>query len=176
MSPSVVPGLVFYFYLVIPDTLSATMKPQTFLQDQGDSLELTCEVSAVTIQHTHLSVAWYLLQGEGDSQRQMILSLSRDFALIPGPSYTQRFATGDIRLIKIDSKTYKLLIVKIQPSDQGKMYCEAVEWIQDPDKTWKDIARKQTSKVSLAVRSLGKLHVFHQWYIISLSKGPAYTW
>lgn len=141
---------------VIPDTLSATMKPQTFLQDQGDSLELTCEVSAVTIQHTHLSVAWYLLQGEGDSQRQMILSLSRDFALIPGPSYTQRFATGDIRLIKIDSKTYKLLIVKIQPSDQGKMYCEAVEWIQDPDKTWKDIARKQTSKVSLAVRSLDK--------------------
>ncbi|KAJ6633890.1 hypothetical protein lerEdw1_014277 [Lerista edwardsae] len=141
---------------VIPDTLSANMKPQALIRDQGDSLELTCEVTATTAQHTHLSVAWYLLQGDTENQRKMILSLSREFVLIPGSSYTQRFSTGDIKLDKIDSKTYKLLIVKVQPSDQGEMFCEAVEWIQDPDKTWKDIARKQTSKAALTVRSLDK--------------------
>lgn len=65
---------------------------------------------------------------------------------------------------------YKLLIVKVLPSDQGEMYCEAVEWIQDPDKTWKDIAWKQTSKAALTVKSLGKIHVFSQLYMLSLSK------
>ncbi|KAL8190707.1 UNVERIFIED_CONTAM: hypothetical protein K2H54_059623 [Gekko kuhli] len=138
--------------LVIPDTLSATMKPQDLTQDEGDSLELICEVSTATAQHTHLSVAWYLVQGDGEDQE--ILSLSRDFVLIAGSSYNQRVSSGDIRLDKIGDKKYKLSIVKILPSDQGKIYCEAVEWIQDPDETWKDIARKQTNKTSLTVRSL----------------------
>nr|XP_056714172.1 immunoglobulin superfamily member 2 [Euleptes europaea] len=137
---------------VISDTLSATMKPQDFIQVEGDSLELVCEVSTATAQHTHISVAWYLVQGDGEDQE--ILSLSRDFVLIAGSSYNQRVSSGDIRLDKIGDKKYKLTIVKVLPSDQGKVYCEAVEWIQDPDGTWKDITRKQTNKTSLTVRSL----------------------
>ncbi|XP_060626555.2 immunoglobulin superfamily member 2 [Anolis sagrei] len=141
---------------VIPDTLSATMKMQSLSRDQGDSLELICEVSTATTIHTHLSVAWYILKKEGDGQAQKIISLSRDFVLLPGPSYQQRFSSGDVRLDKTGSKEYKLLIVKIQPSDQGEVYCEGVEWIQDPDETWKDIARKQTNRISLMVRSLDR--------------------
>ncbi|XP_054830252.1 immunoglobulin superfamily member 2-like [Eublepharis macularius] len=137
---------------VIPDTLSATMEPQDLIHNEGDSLELICEVSTATAQHVHLSVAWYLIQGDGEVQE--ILSLSRDFVLIAGSSYKQRVSSGDIRLDKIGDKKYKLSIVKILPSDQGKMYCEAVEWIQDPDETWKDIARKRTKNTSLTVRSL----------------------
>ncbi|XP_077198402.1 immunoglobulin superfamily member 2 [Paroedura picta] len=135
---------------VIPDTLSATMKLQDLTQGEGDSLELICEVSTATVQHTHLSVSWHLVQGDKDRK---ILSLSRDFVLIAGSSYNQRVSSGDIRLDKIGDKKYKLSIIKILPSDQGEIYCEAVEWIQDPDETWKDIAWKRTNKTSLTVRS-----------------------
>ncbi|XP_053164887.1 immunoglobulin superfamily member 2 [Hemicordylus capensis] len=141
---------------VIPDMLSAAMKPQVLTRVQGDSLELICEVSTATAQHTHLSVAWYLLKEDHNGQAQKIISLSRDFVLIPGSLYTERLSLGDIRVDKIGDKIYKLSIVNIQPLDQGEMYCEAVEWIQDPDETWKDIARKQTERTSLTVRSLDK--------------------
>lgn len=144
------------------------MKPQVLRQNEGDSVELICEVLAATAQHTHLSVAWYLLKEDGDGQVQMILSLSRDFALIPGSSYLERFSLGDIRLDKIGSKMYRLSIIKIQPSDQGKVYCEAKEWIQDPDETWKDIARKETPKTSLSVRSLGKNRCIFHWPLLYL--------
>nr|XP_023959585.1 immunoglobulin superfamily member 2 [Chrysemys picta bellii] len=136
---------------VIPDTLSATMIPQALTLVEGDQLELTCEVSKSTAQHTHLSVAWYHLQGSGDAQARVILSLSKDFILTPGSSYTQRFLS-DVRLDKVGDTTYKLSIGKVQPSDQGQVYCEAVEWIQDPGGPWKDITRKQTEKTLLTVR------------------------
>ncbi|KAJ7320421.1 hypothetical protein JRQ81_019932 [Phrynocephalus forsythii] len=142
---------------VIPDTLSATAKMQAFHRDQGDSLELICEVLTATEQHTHVSVAWYHLQDKGPGQAQKILSLSRDFVLHPGSSYAQRFSSGDVRLDKIGEKEYQLSIVSLQPADQGEMYCEAVEWIQDPDKTWKDIAWKRSNRTSLTIRSLGRL-------------------
>ncbi|XP_042313079.1 immunoglobulin superfamily member 2 [Sceloporus undulatus] len=141
---------------VIPDTLSATMNMQSLSRDQEDSLELTCEVSTATALHTHHSVAWYLLQEGGGGQAQKIISLSREFVLSPGSSYHQRFSSGDVRLDKTGSKKYTLSILSIQPSDQGKIYCEGVEWIQDPDETWKDIARKETNRTSLTVRSLDK--------------------
>ncbi|XP_062983672.1 immunoglobulin superfamily member 2 [Elgaria multicarinata webbii] len=140
---------------VIPDALSATMKTQALFRDQGESLELLCEVTTATAEHTHLSVAWFLIQG-GDRQTQKILSLSREFVLLPGSSFAQRFSSGDIRLDKIGEKAYKLSIANLQPSDQGEVYCEAVEWIQDPDETWKDIARKQTSRTSLTIRNMDK--------------------
>ncbi|KAH0624927.1 hypothetical protein JD844_032860 [Phrynosoma platyrhinos] len=75
---------------------------------------------------------------------------------LSGSSYHQRFSSGDVRLDKTGSKEYTLSIVSIQPSDKGEIYCEGVEWIQDPDETWKDIARKKTNRTSLNVRSLDK--------------------
>lgn len=123
---------------------------------EGDAVELTCEVSKSTAQHTHLSVGWYLLQGAGERRAQEILTLSKDFILKPGPSYEQRFLEGDVQLHKVGNTTYKLLIGGVKPSDQGQLYCEAAEWIEDPDGTWKDISSKQTERTSLAVVSQGK--------------------
>ncbi|NXL78016.1 IGSF2 protein, partial [Leptocoma aspasia] len=142
---------------VIPDTLSASMAPQALTHMEGDTVELTCEVSKSTAQHTHLSVGWYLLQGAGEDNRtEEILTLSKDFILKPGPSYEQRFLEGDVQLNKVGNTTYKLVIGGVKPSDQGQLYCEAAEWIEDPDKTWKDISCKQTEKTSLAVVSQGR--------------------
>ncbi|NWS33550.1 IGSF2 protein, partial [Polioptila caerulea] len=136
---------------VIPDTLSASMAPQALIHMEGDEVELTCEVSKSTAQHTHLSVGWYLLQGTGEHHAEEILTLSKDFVLKPGPSYEQRFLEGDVQLIKVGNTTYRLVIRGVKPSDQGQLYCEATEWIEDPDKTWKDITHKQTERTLLAV-------------------------
>ncbi|XP_062453379.1 immunoglobulin superfamily member 2 [Rhea pennata] len=141
---------------VIADTLLVSMAPQVLTCAEGDTVELTCEVSKSTTLHTHLSVGWYHLQGAGDSHAEEILTLSKDFVLRPGASYMQRYLRGDVRLDKIGNTTYKLSIREVKPSDQGQLYCEAVEWIEDPDETWKDISRKQTEETSLIVTSLGK--------------------
>lgn len=141
---------------MIADTLSASMAPQALTLTEGDVVELTCEVSKSTAQHTHLSVGWFLLQGAGEHHAEEVLTLSKDFILKPGPSYEQRFLEGDVRLNKVGNTTYKLSIGGVKPSDQGQLYCEAAEWIEDPDETWKDISRKQTERTSLAVVSQGK--------------------
>ncbi|NXL12450.1 IGSF2 protein, partial [Mesembrinibis cayennensis] len=142
--------------LVIADTLSASMAPQVLTRAEGDAVELTCEVSKSTAQHTHLSVGWYRLQGAGESHAEEVLTLSKDFVLRPGPSYAQRFLAGDVRLNKVGNTTYKLSIGGVELSDQGQLYCEAAEWIQDPDETWKDISRKQTGRTLLVVTSQGR--------------------
>ncbi|NWS67067.1 IGSF2 protein, partial [Crotophaga sulcirostris] len=141
---------------VIADTLSVSMMPQVLTHEEGDTVELTCEVSKSTAQHTHLSVGWYHLQGAGEGHTEEVLTLSKDFVLRPGPSYTQRFMAGDVRLNKIGNTTYKLSIGAVELSDQGQLYCEAAEWIEDPDETWKDISRKRTGRTSLAVMSQGR--------------------
>ncbi|NWH20590.1 IGSF2 protein, partial [Grus americana] len=141
---------------VIADTLSASMVPQVLTRAEGEAVELTCEVSKSTTQHTHLSVGWYRLQGAGESHVEEVLTLSKDFVLRPGPSYAQRFLVGDVRLNKVGNTTYKFFLGGVQPSDRGQLYCEAAEWIEDPDETWKDISRKQTGRTSLAVMSQGR--------------------
>ncbi|NXH30363.1 IGSF2 protein, partial [Myiagra hebetior] len=140
---------------VIADTLSASMAPQALTLTEGDTVELTCEVSKSTAQHTHLSVGWFLLQGAEGHHTEEVLTLSKDFILKPGPSYEQRFQEGGVRLNKVGNTTYKLSIQGVKLSDQGQLYCEAAEWIEDPDETWKDISRKQTERTSLAVVSQG---------------------
>ncbi|NWV66353.1 IGSF2 protein, partial [Malurus elegans] len=141
---------------VIADTLSASMAPQALTLSEGDALELTCEVSKSTAQHTHLSVGWHLLQGAGEHRTQEILTLSKDFILKPGPGYEWRFLEGDVQLSKVGNSTYKLFIRGVQPSEQGQLFCEAAEWIEDPDGTWKDISRKQTERTLLEIVSRGR--------------------
>ncbi|XP_051021744.1 immunoglobulin superfamily member 2 [Acomys russatus] len=137
---------------VIPDTLTATMPSQTLSKKEGESLELTCEATRATAQHTHLSLAWYLMEEGGGSQATEIISLSKDFILTPGPSYADRFAAGDVRLDKLGATLFKLSLGRLQPSDQGQVFCEATEWIQDPDETWTLITRKQTDQTALRIQ------------------------
>ncbi|XP_046938555.1 immunoglobulin superfamily member 2 [Lynx rufus] len=138
--------------IVIPDTLSATMSSQTLSKKEDESLELTCDASKATTQHTHLSVTWHLIQDGERSQATEIISLSKDFMLIPGPSFTERFATGDVHLNKLGVTTFRLAVGRLQPSDQGQLFCEATEWIQDPDETWTLITKKQTDQTTLRIQ------------------------
>ncbi|XP_054242488.1 immunoglobulin superfamily member 2 [Indicator indicator] len=141
---------------VISDTLSASMAPQVLTRTEGDMVDLTCEVSKSTAQHTHLSVGWYHLHEAREHHAEEVLTLSKDFVLSPGPSYLQRFLAGDVQLNKVGNTTYKLSISGVQLLDQGQLYCEAAEWIEDPDETWKDISHKQTGRTLLVVMSWGR--------------------
>ncbi|KAG7252738.1 hypothetical protein CRUP_006403, partial [Coryphaenoides rupestris] len=121
---------------VIPDSLVVTAPAQTLSKVEGDTLQLTCEVSRATTQHTHLSVGWYLRAPEDPATpAQELLTLSRDFVLRSGGGggYRQRLVAGDLRLDKTSATSYRLTIHKLQPADQGLLYCQAAEWVHDAD-------------------------------------------
>ncbi|XP_060689576.1 immunoglobulin superfamily member 3 [Hemiscyllium ocellatum] len=137
---------------VIPDTLSATLAPQTLDKVEGDSLELLCEVSKETSQHTHVAVTWYIQKGD---QNLTVISLTKDFILRSGDSYKQRQTSGDVRLDKIGVTSFKLTISKLQMSDQGDYFCEGAEWIQDLNKSWYGLSSKNTEGTTVNVKSIG---------------------
>ncbi|NXR14000.1 IGSF3 protein, partial [Semnornis frantzii] len=139
---------------VIPDSLRVTAVPQTLNKVEHDSLELKCEVSKSTAQHSHISIAWY--RQRGSEVPVEVISLSRDFVLRAGSAYAQRQATGDVRLDKVGETTSKLTIYNLHPSDQGEFYCEAAEWIQDPDKSWYAMTRKRSQGAIVSVQATDK--------------------
>ncbi|NWS48413.1 IGSF3 protein, partial [Probosciger aterrimus] len=139
---------------VIPNSLRVTAVPQTLNKVEHDSLELKCEVSKSTAQHSHVSIAWY--RQRGSEMPVEVISLSRDFVLRAGSAYAQRQATGDIRLDKVGETTSKLTIYNLHPSDQGEFYCEAAEWIQDPDKSWYAMTRKRSQGAIVNVQATDK--------------------
>ncbi|NXL65876.1 IGSF3 protein, partial [Chordeiles acutipennis] len=140
--------------VVIPDSLRVTAVPQTLNKVERDSLELKCEVSKSTVQHSHVSIAWY--RQRGSEPPVEVISLSRDFVLRAGSAYAQRQATGDVRLDKVGETTSKLTIYNLHPSDQGEFYCEAAEWIQDPDKSWYAMTRKRSQGAIVNVQATDK--------------------
>ncbi|XP_059198542.1 immunoglobulin superfamily member 3 [Centropristis striata] len=138
---------------VIADSLTVTAPAQTLSKVEGDTLQLTCEVSRTTLQHTHLSVGWYLRSPEdATAAPQELVTLSRDFVLRSGGPYRQRMAAGDLRLDKTSATAYRLTIHKLQPVDQGLLYCQAAEWIQDTDGSWFAMTRKQSDKTQLRIQ------------------------
>lgn len=148
---------------VIPDTLNVTSVAQSLNKVEGDTLQLTCEVTRQTAQHSHLSVGWFLRSPERDSSPQDLVMLSRDFVLRAGNPYKQRFAFGDLRLDKTSSASYRLSIYRLQPADQGLLYCEAAEWIQDPDQSWYAMTRKQSEKTMVKVQPTGTFGDTDDW-------------
>ncbi|XP_039697237.1 immunoglobulin superfamily member 3 isoform X4 [Pteropus medius] len=136
--------------VVIPDSLQTTAMPQTLHKVEQDPLELTCEVVTETFQHSHLSVAW--LRQRGSEKPVEVIALSRDFVLHSGSEYAQRQSLGEVRLDKLGSTTFRLTVFHLQPSDQGEFYCEAAEWVQDPDGSWYAMTRKRSEGTVVTVQ------------------------
>ncbi|KAI3355810.1 hypothetical protein L3Q82_004376 [Scortum barcoo] len=138
---------------VIDNSLSVSSPASTSLShDEGDTLTLTCQASSNTVQHTHLSLAWYL-QRDGGGDAQPVISLDRYFTLSPGQGFEVRYQAGLIRLDKLGEATYRLKVAELELSDQGRIYCQAQEWIQDPDRSWYSIAQKNAEETTLAVKA-----------------------
>ncbi|XP_013205379.1 immunoglobulin superfamily member 3 [Microtus ochrogaster] len=140
--------------VVIPDSLQTTAVPQTLHKVEQDPLELSCEVSTESDQHSHLSVSW--LRRKGGEKPVEVISLSRDFILHSSSEYAQRQNLGEVRLDKLGRTTFRLTIFHLQPSDQGEFYCEAAEWIQDPDGSWYAMTRKRSEGAVVNVQPTDK--------------------
>ncbi|KAM4608280.1 immunoglobulin superfamily member 2-like [Polymixia lowei] len=132
--------------------ITSTSDSASLSHDEGEALTLTCQASSNTVQHTHLSVTWYLHKDGEDSGRP-IISLDRDFTLSPGPGFSARYQAGLITLDKVGEATFRLKMAQLELSDQGKIYCQAQEWIQDPDRSWYSIAKKDTKSIILNVKA-----------------------
>ncbi|XP_048834980.1 immunoglobulin superfamily member 3-like isoform X2 [Brienomyrus brachyistius] len=138
---------------IIQDTLSASSDDTVLSKMEGESLTLDCEVSTQSFQHTHLSVTWYL-QVAGDSQAHPIIHLDWDFTLKPGEGFEDRYHTGLLSFNKVGGTTYRLALSKVQVNDQGTIFCEGSEWIQDPDLSWYRLAYKRTNGTSLQIQPM----------------------
>lgn len=140
---------------MIDNSLSVSSPATTSLSyNEGDALTLTCQASSNTVQHTHLSLSWYLHK-DGEAEAQPIISLNRDFTLSPGQGFEGRYQAGLIRLDKVGEATYKLKMAQLELSDQGRIYCQAQEWIQDPDRSWYSIVQKKAAETTLTVKARG---------------------
>ncbi|KAM9487010.1 immunoglobulin superfamily member 3-like [Clarias gariepinus] len=137
---------------VIEDTLMASYSgPASYSISEGESLQLECQVSSQTFQHTHLSVTWYL---RGTTDTRPIISLDRDLVVRPGTEFLDRYSLGLIAIEKIEDTTYRLKISQVQQSDRGEIYCQAEEWIQDPDRSWFRICHRNTTSSNIEVKAL----------------------
>lgn len=135
--------------LSVSSTISASLS-----YNEGDTLTLTCQASSNTIQHTHLSLTWYLHKDDED-KAQPIISLDRDFTLSAGQGFERRYQAGLIMLDKVGEATYRLKMAQVELSDQGRIYCQADEWIQDPDRSWYSIIQKVAGETTLHVKAKG---------------------
>ncbi|XP_016318390.1 immunoglobulin superfamily member 2-like [Sinocyclocheilus anshuiensis] len=157
---------------VIADTLEASYSgsPSQSLSE-GDPLQLECQVSSQTFQHTHLSVTWFL-HGEEDEIPRPIITLDKDLTVKPGAGFEDGYRAGLISMDKVEDTTYRLKMPQVQQSDQGKFYCKAIEWIQDPDRSWTQIAHKTTTACNVEIKRIvapdaGSFSVY-----LKASKGP----
>nr|XP_014264516.2 immunoglobulin superfamily member 3 [Maylandia zebra] len=158
---------------VIEDSLSVSSSASTPLSlNEGEALTLTCLASSSTIQHTHLSVAWYLHK-DGQEDAQPIISLNRDFTLSPGQGFERRYQAGLIRLDKWGEASYSLKMAEVEPSDQGRIYCQAQEWIQDPDGSWYIIIQKNAEEMTLTVKATEVVEPSSPSLAVEISAQPA---
>lgn len=129
---------------------------------EGESLQLECQVSSQTFQHTHLSVAWFL---RGTTDTRPIISLDRDLTVTPGPEFKERYHSGLIAMEKIEDTTYRLKITQVQHSDSGEIYCQADEWIQDPDRSWVSVCHRNSTGSNIEVEALGEMYKLNTFII-----------
>ncbi|XP_056320622.1 LOW QUALITY PROTEIN: immunoglobulin superfamily, member 3-like [Danio aesculapii] len=157
---------------VIPDTLKASYSgsPSQSLFE-SDPLQLECQVSSETFQHNHLSVTWYVHSGEDEDPRP-IITLDRDLTVKPGGGFEDRYHAGLISMDKVEDTTYRLKMPQVQQSDQGKFYCYVVQWIQDPDRSWTEIAHKTSTACNVEIKPIVATDVGSFSVYMKASKGP----
>ncbi|XP_016086568.1 immunoglobulin superfamily member 3 [Sinocyclocheilus grahami] len=128
-------------------------------------------LSSQTFQHTHLSVTWFL-HGEEDEIPRPIITLDKDLTVKPGAGFEDGYRAGLISMDKVEDTTYRLKMPQVQQSDQGKFFCKAIEWIQDPDRSWTQIAHKTTTTCNVEIKRIVAPDAGSFSVHLKASKGP----
>lgn len=157
---------------VIPDTLqisyirSLTNQPVP----EGAELTLTCSAGIQSEQLTHLSVMFGKKSGADSmgsgsaggevSTVREIISIDKLLGVVPGRGYKNRYDDGEITLEKRSGEggldLYVMKMKTVQPDDTGSYFCEASQWIRDPDRSWQKIAQRTLDVGNLTVQQLGQ--------------------
>nr|XP_057911461.1 immunoglobulin superfamily member 8 [Doryrhamphus excisus] len=145
---------------VIRDTLQISYSRSLTSQPvpEGAELTLTCSASIGSEQLTHLSVTFGKRGGSSGSME--IISIDKMLGVVPGGAYRKRYDDGEITLEKRNGDggqgVYVMKMRALQPDDNGAYYCEAAQWIRDPDRTWQKIAHRTLDIGNLTVRPLSE--------------------
>lgn len=158
---------------MIPDTLqiSYTRSLSGQPMPEGAELTLTCSSSIQSEQLTHLSIMFGKrgaaenpgsgAAGEVGTVRE-IITIDKLLGVVPGRLYKKRYDDGEITLEKRNVEggqdLYVMKMRGVQPDDSGSYFCEASQWILDPDRSWQKIAQRTLDIGNLTVKQLG------QWY------------
>lgn len=156
---------------VIPDTLQISYIRSLSGQPmpEGAELTLTCSASIQSEQLTHLSVMFGKrggaenpgsgAAGEVGTVRE-IISIDKLLGVVPGSLYKKRYDDGEITLEKRNVEggqdLYVMKMRGVQPDDSGSYFCEASQWIQDPDRSWQKIAQRTLDIGNLTVKQLAE--------------------
>ncbi|XP_029358810.1 immunoglobulin superfamily member 8 [Echeneis naucrates] len=156
---------------VIPDTLQISFSRSLTGQPvpEGAELTLTCSAGIQSEQLTHLSITFGKrgrgedsvsgAGGEGSAVRE-IISIDKLLGVVPGRSYKKRYSDGEITLEKRNGEAgldvYVMKMKAVQPDDTGSYFCEASQWILDPDRSWQKIAQRTLDIGNLTVQQLAE--------------------
>ncbi|XP_020774215.1 immunoglobulin superfamily member 8 [Boleophthalmus pectinirostris] len=144
---------------VIPDTLQISYSRSLTGQPlpQGAELTLTCSASIQSEQLTHLSVM-FGKRGETSDRDAEIISIDKMLGIVPGSSYQKRYDDGEISLEKRNVEggqdLYVMKMRGVRAEDRGSYFCEASQWIRDPDRSWQKIAQRTLDIGNLTVNEL----------------------
>nr|XP_020475691.1 immunoglobulin superfamily member 8-like [Monopterus albus]XP_020475765.1 immunoglobulin superfamily member 8-like [Monopterus albus] len=156
---------------VMPDTLQISYSH--FLTGQpmpeGAELTLTCSASIHSEQLTHLSIMFGKrggreVSGSGVGRAvstiREIISIDKLLGVVPGRLYKTRYDDGEITLEKRNGEdgqgVYVMKMKAVQPDDTGSYFCEASQWIRDPDRSWQKIAQRTLDIGNLTVQQLAE--------------------
>ena len=143
-------------HTVVEDTLVTTYSGSPSVDlSEGGTLQLECQASSQTFQHTHLSITW-LLHGNGEAEPRPIISLDRDLTVRPGAGYEARYQSRLVGIQKVEETRYQLRMTQVQLGDQGRIFCRVQEWIRDPDRTWVSIANRDAQAADVVVKAVGE--------------------
>lgn len=171
---------------MIPDTLqvsylrSLTGQPMP----EGAELTLTCSASIQSEQLTHLSITFGKRDvGDGSggggaggefSTVREIISIDKLLGVVPGRFYKKRYDDGEITLEKRNGEggqgVYVMKMRAVQPDDTGSYFCEASQWIRDPDRSWQKIAQRTLDIGNLTVQQLGQCKETMQVLVLTRSQ------
>ncbi|XP_028303290.1 immunoglobulin superfamily member 8 [Gouania willdenowi] len=156
---------------VIPDTLQVSYSRSLTGQPtpEGSELTLTCSGAIQSEQLTHLSITFGKrggaeapgggAGGEVSIVRE-IISIDKLLGVNPGRFYRKRYDDGEISLEKRNGEggqgVYVMKMKTVQIDDTGSYFCEASQWILDPDRSWQKIAQRTLDIGNLTVQQLAE--------------------
>ncbi|XP_040277663.1 immunoglobulin superfamily member 3-like [Bufo bufo] len=144
---------------VIPDLLQVSLlSPEELTLHAESSVTLTCEVVSGTAQHTHISITWYQSRLEAD---RPIATCSEQSVMSVAAAFQDRHWASELRLEKVSATRYQLSLSALRGTDDGHYYCQATEWIQDPDRSWYPLSSKRSRGTAVHVHAADVMSAVH---------------